>query len=753
MNDSSGNPGAPSRASEADAVALARLSARVGLAPHYYDIWGNRHPTSPATASAILSAMGLDAAHPQASLEAVDEYTYSRALPPVVVYRTSWAPYEIMLFVSADMADRDHRWTLELADGTRVDAVVRPSALEQIGQITLKGRTRRSFRFVWHDRLPVGRHRFTLQSPEGEPLGETVLYITPDRCHDPLAPEGRAWGLSAQLYGVRSARNWGIGDFADLRALVEHAARLGADAVGLNPLHALFLDQPERSSPYSPSSRLAFNPLYLAIEELPEFAECEPVRRLCASEPFQTRLAVLRRAELVNYLGVGRVKREILEKLYTHYRARHAGRETPHEQAFRAWVKERGETMHGFALFHALQEHLRDVKIGVYGSAQWPEAYRDPRSGEVQRFARAATEEIDFHLWLQWHCDRQLGAAAQAARAAGMRVGLYLDLAVSVAPDGADAWAAGDAFARRISIGAPPDDFNPRGQDWGLPPWLPERLRATAYEPFLDTLAANMRHAGALRIDHVMSLVRLFWVPAGCVATEGAYVHYCLLELAPLVALASARHRTLVIGEDLGTVPDEVRDVLGPMGVLSYRLFVFQRNAHGFLPPRDYPAGALVAATTHDLPTLSGWWAGSDIALRERLKLFPSEKIRADQLAARPRERDELLAAIRGEGLMPASIQGDAKSVPAMTPELVEAIHAFLARTPSRLLMVQLEDVFGAVEQANLPGTTNEHPNWCRKLSVPVERWAEHEGLARLARRLAAEGRGSGPRRDSTAPG
>jgi (1->4)-alpha-D-glucan 1-alpha-D-glucosylmutase len=465
------------------------------------------------------------------------------------------------------------------------------------------------------------------------------------------------------------------------------------------------------------------------------------VRKLVATEPFQTRLAVLRRAELVNYPGVGRVKREILEKLYAYYRTAHAAKGTAHERAFRAWVAERGEPMQRFALFHALQEHLRNEKIGVYGSAQWPKAYLDPASEEVQRFARAAREEIDFHLWLQWHCERQLAAATAEARAAGMRVGLYLDLAVSVAPDGADAWAAGDAFAGGISVGAPPDDFNPKGQDWGLPPWLPERLRATAYAPFLATLAANMRYAGALRIDHVMSLVRLFWVPSGGGAADGAYVHYCLLELAPLVALASVRHKTLVIGEDLGTVPDEVRDVLGPLGVLSYRLFVFQRHAHGFLGPRDYPAGALVAATTHDLPTLAGWWAGSDIALRERLKLFPSEKLRAEQIAARPRERNELLAALRGEGLLPPGLDGDARNVPAMTPALAEAIHAFLARTPSRLLMVQLEDVFGALEQVNLPGTTNEHPNWCRKLTVPVERWADHAGLRELGRRLAAEGR------------
>jgi len=728
--------------------ALLRLAERAGILLGYHDIWGTYHRTTPATALALVQGMGLGAtAHDAtAALEALEDEAFVRALPRVVVCVQQATPYTLHLSVPTHAAGQEHRWALTLETGEKRTAPVTPAALELDAERTAGNVSYRRYRFRWYAPLPLGQHRFALLGPDGAERGSTTLFVTPSQCHEPLHEGERGWGLAVQLYAVRSRSNWGIGDFGDLGIVVERAAALGADAVGLNPLHALFPDQPDRSSPYSPSSRLFFNPLYLAIEALPEFAECKPVQRRVGSETFQTRLAVLRRADLVNYAGVARVKIETLAALYAHFRTAHLAKNTDHARAFASYVEARGEPLERYALFHALQDMLCAQSIGIYGWRQWPDEYRDPDSEAVQRYARAARDDIDFHRWLQWHCERQLGDVAARARASGMRIGLYLDLAVSVSPDGADAWSGRHVFGQGVGVGAPPDDFNPKGQDWGLPPYVPASLRETAYAPFLATLDANMRHAGALRVDHVMALMRLFWVPGGATAVEGAYVQYPFQDLAHLLALESVRRKTLVIGEDLGTVPDEVRATLGALRVLSYRLLVFERDERGaFRPPGAYPANALVAATTHDLPTLAGWWAGSDIALREKLKLFPTEKLRAQQIAARPRERSALLAALAEQKLLPASVPEDATKVRAMTPALAEAVQVFLARSPARLQMVQLEDVFGELEQTNLPGTTHEHANWCRKLTVPLEDWHSHEGLARLARRIAAEGRGRGP--------
>ena len=723
--------------------ALRRLADRAGIGRGYHDIWGAYHETDTPTALALLAAMDLvrGAADVSTALAKLDDGPYLRALPPVGVFDVAAAPYTFAIATPASEAHRELRWSLDLATGERWDAPVIPAALELESERVIDSVAYRRYRFHWRDRLPVGTHRFALLRPDGEELASMALAIAPSRCFQPeaLLRGGRAWGLSVQLYSVRSQRNWGIGDFTDLVRVVEIAAGLGADAVGLNPLHALFPDQPERSSPYSPSSRLFLDVLYLDVEALPEFAECEEARSIANGETFQTRLAALRRSELVNYPGVARAKLDILAKLYAHFRAGHVARATDHARAFEAFAAERGEALERFALFHAIEAHFRGENPKPRGPVEWPDDYRDPSSAAVAAFARAHAAEIDYYAWLQWHCETQLAQAAARARDLGMAIGLYLDLAVSVAPDGADAWRWRDSFALGVGVGAPPDDFNPRGQDWGLPPFDPFRLTYDAYRPFRETLAANMRHAGALRIDHVMSLMRLYWVPAGASPADGAYVHYPLADLASLLALESVANRCLVIGEDLGTVPDEVRAVLARLAILSYRLLYFEQDDEGrFKPPAAYPAEALVAATTHDLPTLAGWWVAHDLALRDRLNLFPTAALRTRQIASRPRERVELLAALAREGLLPDSA-ADPTHVPPMSAELATAIEVFLSRTPAKLVMVQPEDVFGQREQANLPGTTHEHPNWCRKLDVPLEQWRNHPTLATLAERLFEE--------------
>jgi (1->4)-alpha-D-glucan 1-alpha-D-glucosylmutase len=558
---------------------------------------------------------------------------------------------------------------------------------------------------------------------------ETMVVAAPERCWRPAAleGEGRVWGAALQLYALRSVRNWGVGDFTDLLRVIEWSAAHGAGIVGLNPLHAMFLHNPAHASPYSPSSRVMLNPLYVDVEAVEDYRESEEARRLVRSEAFQRRLAALRAADLVDYPGVAAAKLEVLERLYAHFRARHLARETVRAQRFRDFQAEGGEWLARHALWEALQARFHAADPKVWGPPVWPAEYRDPEGEAVAKFRAEHAERVEFHEYLQWQAELQLARASARCRSLGLAVGLYLDLAVSVDRAGSDVWGHRESYAAEASIGAPPDDFNMQGQDWGLPPLRPDRLRETRYEMFVHTLRENMANAGAVRIDHALGLLRLYWIPPGGGPETGAYVHYQLYELLGILALESHRNQCLVIGEDLGTVPDEVLEALARYGVLSYKLLWFERDrANRFKPPQEYPREALVAVSTHDLPTLAGWWSGADLKLRAELGLFPDDQARREQEATREEDRGRLREALAAAGLQ----AGDAA-------ERIEAAHAFVAAAPSRVMMVQLEDAFGVAEQVNIPATTDQHPNWRRKLPVALEAFNADERLTRLARRIA----------------
>jgi (1->4)-alpha-D-glucan 1-alpha-D-glucosylmutase len=447
---------------------------------------------------------------------------------------------------------------------------------------------------------------------------ELKLILHPPRCHQALAAEQRVWGLSVQLYGVRSKRNWGIGDFSDLRHLAGWAAQAGADLIGVNPLHALFPHNPRHNSPYSPSSREFLNTIYLDVEAVPEYADHGGAKVIVEAADFQARLNALRAAELVDYVSIAQLKTIVLERLYRHFRKQHLAVGSPRALEFRDFQQRGGSDLAKFALYQALQEHLYAEDSNYWGWPVWPEAFRDPNSAAVAAFTAENGERVEYFQYLQWLAAEQLEAACAEARKHGMHIGLYQDLAVGVDLGGADTWADRDLYAIGARIGCPPDDFSLMGQDWGLPPWIPERLHAQAYAPFIAMLRANMRGAGALRLDHVMGLMRLYWAPPGEDARSGAYLNYPLQDLLGILALESQRNCCLIVGEDLGTVPDAVRGALYDLGVLTYRLFYFERNwgqdNHGaFKLPHEYPVQALVSASTHDLPTLAGFWQGADI--------------------------------------------------------------------------------------------------------------------------------------------
>ena len=709
--------------------ALSRLAVAHGIAIEYDDIWGKRHRVPDATLEHLLAAMGIyetkaDNSAPRETKNERDD----RPIAPLIVLRTNVQPWRLRLCLPAQSAE-SVRMRVTMEDSLKcVDATV---ALVSCSPST-SDRAKVDVELECSVALPLGYHRAEFVTG-ADTIAETCLAVAPATCFVPASAQAKkVWGAAVQLYGVRSARNWGIGDFTDLDNIVAQWGDRGAGIVGVNPLHAMFPHEPRHASPYSPSSRLFRNTLYIDVEAVAEFGECDKARLLVQSPAFQRKLAELRSASLVDYVGVAAAKREVFELLYRHFRERHLDAGDARGRAFHAYVQSGGESLRRHALFEALQQHF-SREDSAWGWSDWPEEYHDPRTPSVARFAEQYAERVEFSMYLQWQAEQQFDAAGTRARTVGLPIGIYTDLAVSIDRGGAEAWANQDLYALSVAVGAPPDAFNGQGQDWGLPPLIPCQLRDAGYAPFLATLRANMRHAGALRIDHVMSLARLFWIPQGSSPAAGTYVHYPFDDLLGLLALESHRHECVVIGEDLGTVPDYVRDAMASNAILSYRVLLFERQDDGeFKAPEAYPAEALVTATTHDLPTLAGWWEGLDIELRAAHGLLPSDEDGANQKRDRERDRTRLVSALKRAQLLPARTTIDVDSQP-MDPPLANAVQAYLAATPSRLHVVQLEDVFGVRDQPNLPGTTDSHPNWRRKLPASVESWPNDSRFRTLA--------------------
>ena len=714
--------------------ALARLAAACGIALEYVDVNDRSHRASDETLRALLATMDIRVAtdaDAAIELERRERVQWSERLAPLTVVRDDDERAELVVRLPNSLGVDTLAYEITLESGASANAAV--AARDARGA----ERTFDDDTFVAHAlRLPpdvsTGHHDVRIFA-DGTPVASGRLAVAPRTCYrpSPLVAGGRGWGASVQLYGVRSERNWGIGDFTDLATIVQQWGAAGASVVGVNPLHALFAHDPSRASPYSPSSRSFVNPLYVDVTAIADFRESAAARAIVEAPGFATALARLRDVPLVDYAGVAAAKRTVLEALFAHFRAAHLARGGERADAFRRFVADGGDALRLFATFDALQEHLSRADASVWGWPAWPAEYRDPRSAQVARFASEHADRVEFFEYLQWQADLQLRVIDGLVGEIGLAPGLYADLAVSVDPGGAETWANQRLYALDASIGAPPDAFSPNGQRWGLPPMLPDRLHESGYAPIVALLRAQMRHAGALRIDHVMGLERLFWVPPGGTPADGAYVHYPAETLLGLIALESHRHRCVVIGEDLGTVPPSVEHALEANDVLSCRVLWFEKDGDGFRAPADYPERALVSVSTHDLPTLAGWWRGQDIDERARFGLIPAEQ--RDTLRSERRdERERLVRAIDAAALLPDALR-DAAARDDVDPALARAVHAFLASTPCALLLVQLDDVLEVVEQANLPGTVDQHPNWRRKLPLALERWPDDERFATLA--------------------
>jgi 4-alpha-glucanotransferase len=720
---------------------IRRLGELYGINSSYTDFWGKRRRVSAATARALLTAMGVAAGTPRevaGSLREAEARPWRRMLAPVRVVAPAASP-EITFTLPARHGGATLDWTLAQEDGDIHEGRLIPDDLPVAAAAEVEGKSYRRWRMALPADLPHGYHRLSMtMRGRSHARGFLQLIVTPTRCHG-RGRNARLWGLTAQLYGVRSQRNWGIGDFADLAHLAEQAAALGASSIGVNPLHALFPADASHISPYSPSSRLFLNACYLDPETVPDLAESSEARALLGDSGFRGELDRTRAAELVDYPAAWRLKLRVLELLFRSFRQRHLAGSSARAEAFAAFRTQMGEALEQHARFDALHEHALST-TGTWSWKEWPEPLRRPDSPEVDAFAREHRDRVDFFAYLQWQADQQLERAQARARAAGMPLGLYNDIAVGVSPAGATAWANPGVILSGVSVGAPPDLFNLHGQNWGLAPLSPVGLREDAYAMFNSTLRHNMRHAGAVRIDHVMGLQRLFWIPEGAAPADGAYVRYPFADLAHIIALESERHRCLVIGEDLGTVPRGFRPAMQRAGLLPCRVLYFEREQGGtFVPPGGYPRRALVSVSTHDLPTLRGFWTGRDLRWRDLFARFPDGDASKNAHAERNRDRVLLLQALRRAGLLPAGL--DPEHPPdEPSDELVLAVHRYLARTPGDLLMVQIEDALGEEEQPNLPGVA-EHPNWRRKLGSNLERLADGTMVGQIAEAMTEVGR------------
>ncbi|GIZ53279.1 4-alpha-glucanotransferase [Noviherbaspirillum aridicola] len=677
---------------------LHRLADAAGLMRDWQSFNGEPRQVSDEGMRRILGALGLACGSDEECLQSLAQLEGGRL--PALVTATVGQP--LRLHLPPALARSPYRIDLEgggHVDGRFGDDLSHGTALAAIDA--------------------CGYH--TLHTDDGD----VCLAVAPPRCFgvaDALAQHpqaARAWGIGVQLYSLRRDGDGGYGDYTALRELVRRAAGRGAAAVAISPVHAMFSADVHRFSPYGPSSRLFLNALHVDPAEVLGMNALHEALSEEGGDAAQ-QLAALERQELIDWPAAAALRLRLLRRLHDMFLRR------GDRHAFDAFRAREGVALRDHACFEAI--HAWRLAQGENGDwRSWPDGLRDPRAPEVAQFAREHAAEVDFHEFLQWQAARGLAAAQQAGREAGMPIGLIADLAVGADSAGSQAWSRQDEIINGLSVGAPPDQLNTRGQSWGIGAFSPHAMKARGFGAYLEMLRATFSHGGGARIDHVLGLARLWLVPHGASPEDGAYLRYPIDDLLRLIALESWRHRAIVIGEDLGTVPAGFDTRLADAGLLGIRVLQFQQDGRRFFGAREYPRSAIATTTTHDLPTMAGWWAGRDIDWRVKLDLLEPGQTEAAARDARAHERHTLWAALRNEGL----VHGEPSDQPR---QVLDAAAAFIAATPAPLAILPVEDALGLVEQPNLPGTIDEHPNWRRRLPQPVENLLDApEVAARLA--------------------
>jgi 4-alpha-glucanotransferase len=717
---------------------LEQLVEYRGIESNYNDAWGRPTTIATATKTKLLSAMGYQVDEPDLLLKQVQENsnkTWLSVLNPVQVLRVE-EHLQIVVRLPIELVTDEYIAQID----TELGEVIQHRFVPIDGQLAnvahIEDIEFQEYLIDIPIKLPLGYHALSLVIDDDE-LGSMRLIIAPSSCYKPeaLTQGQKVWGLSVQLYCLRSDKNWGVGDFSDLSFLVEKLAKQGAQFVGLNPIHALYPANANACSPYGPSSRRWLNFIYIDVTALDGYQQTT-TQSIVNDVGFQHKLQQVRATDLVDYASVTELKLQALEAVFEYQNSQYLSKNTKLNKVFKAFVAEGGDSLQTLAVYDALQESLATQQKPSWGWPVFPKELSDFHNPAVKIFIKKNAKRVKFFLWLQWHAAMQLEQANQVARENNMLIGLYRDLAVGVSEGSAEIWGNKELYCTEASVGAPPDILGPLGQTWGLPPMDPEKLYEQQYQPIIELFDANMRATGALRIDHVMALLRLWWVVKGDSAKEGGYVYYPVDDLLAILALESHRHQSLVIGEDLGTVPDEIRTKLADNGVYSYRVFFFeQAQDGGFFSPAHYPEQSMSTLTTHDMPTLTGYWHCDDLALGKELGLYPTEEILSTLYSSRHENKQAILDTLHGHDSVNDEVGRDVHNV-AMSKALNFGMQLHMAGGSSALLSLQLEDWLEMDKPVNIPGTFKEYPNWRRKLTRNLQDIFDDRSLNDLASNL-----------------
>ncbi|KJY93889.1 4-alpha-glucanotransferase [Vibrio neptunius] len=712
--------------------ALQQVAEMARIADSYVSAWGDEAKVDEETIRYLLRSLGYDTTNDDTLLQSAEKKHKKDVLDPVLVVRDG-EPVEVALNLGASARESEFSWRLDTEQGEVLEGYLQSQIVRD------ERKEGGPLVFALPNDLAWGYHKLTIIRKRRKSPYEMTLIVTPRSCYkqEEIDAGKKMWGPSVQLYTLRTQHNWGIGDFGDLKQLVADIASRGGDFVGLNPIHSLFPANPEGASPYSPSSRRWLNIMYIDVSSVPEFALSIEAQQRVGSAEFQHRLQKARESHWVNYTEVADLKLSVLPLLFSEFKKRHLDNNTERAQAFLAFVEEGGDSLVHQAAFDALHASLHAEDSNIWGWPVFPDEYRRFENTAVQKFIEQNLDQVHLYMYLQWVADIQINEAQALAEEKGMSVGLYRDLAVGVADSGAETWADDGNLVMDASIGAPPDVLGPLGQNWGLPPLNPQVLQETSYDVYIKLLRANMKHCGALRIDHVLGLLRLWWIPKGENATKGAYIYYPVEDMLAILALESHRHQCSVIGEDLGTVPDEIVELLREAGVHSYKVFFFETSEDdgGYISPAHYANQSMSALCTHDMPTLRGFWHCDDLKMGEELGLYPDAEQLKGLFTDRLESKQGILDSVAWHGYLPEGVGRDAQYVP-MDSYLAEALQLHVAAGASTLLSVQLEDWLEMDKPVNIPGTVEEYPNWRRKLSMNLDEVFAQEGVNRIAYKL-----------------
>ncbi len=719
-------------------TAIEKLATQVGFHSNYTNNFGERIAAADDSRKALLSAMGFAVDCEQqvlSSLEKLQNKAWLRLLPATEIIHAEHYNYYIQLSVNTSLTHEILHWEINCEFGNKYagDCAVNDLKVQASKQLNGEEFVRVEFTLP---KLPEGYHSLTVWIDGHKDPQSCNLIVAPDTCYGPRdVANYKMWGFAAQLYSLKSKNSWGIGDFGDLNQLVVDTAKRGGAVIGLNPLHPLFPGNTQHRSPYSPSSRRFLNTLYIDVTRAPDYKNCKKAFELVNSTNFRNRIKQANNSKHINYSESAALKYEVLELLYEHFLVEHQYNKTTLYKVFKQFCEEFGNDLDELATYDALYEYFRKEDANAFGWTRWPVEYQNPDTAAVKDFQLNHNKRIGYFKFIQWIADKQLTEVVNQAQKAGMPIGLYLDLAVGTDGGGADVWANRSVHVSGGSVGAPPDAMNLLGQDWGLTPINPLRLIEQGFQPLVKALRSCMRHAGALRIDHVLGYMRQYWVAPGKKADEGIYIRFPFEDMLRIIALESRRASCIVIGEDLGTTPDGFEKIMAAVGLLSYRVLFFERWASGlFKRPEYYPEQSMVTVSTHDLPTFAGWWNCTDCSWKQKLDLYPDEEIAKLDFEDRKLDKNYLIAVLEDMNLTSEECVSTSKS-PEMNTKLAIAVQEFLTMTPCRIQLIPLEDALRIKQQVNMPGTVDEHPNWLQRLPLELsEIW--HKKLMKKLLRL-----------------